>query len=91
MLFQDWKRRLLLSAGTASPAVSGLGDLVLEVFFRQGCEPTLAALLDYAESGLHPRYETRPVPEPRSPLPSVLRTARPSQGKGGGSARITSG
>ena len=32
---------------------------MLELFWKDGCEPTIAALLDYAQSGLHPRYEAR--------------------------------
>ena len=57
--FQDWKRAILASAGTASGAVSALGDPALELFFRRGCEPTLSGLLSYAVDGLRPTYESR--------------------------------
>ena len=50
--FYDWKQRLLRSAGSASPSVQQLGEVVLELFWRDGCEPTMAAMLDYAQSGL---------------------------------------
>ena len=56
--FEEWKRHLLASAGTASPAVSGLGDFVLALFYRDGCEPTLSGLLYYALAGLHPVEES---------------------------------
>ena len=59
MNFQAWKRDLLVSAGTASAAVSAMGDPVLELFFRDGCEPTLFDLLGYALAGLHPTYAAR--------------------------------
>ena len=57
--FEDWKRDLLTAAGTASPAVSAMGDSVLELFYRDGCEPTIFDLLGYAQAGLHPAYEAR--------------------------------
>jgi hypothetical protein len=50
--FYGWKRELLSSAGSASPAVHQLGDHVLELFWRDGCEPTMSAMLDYAQAGL---------------------------------------
>jgi hypothetical protein len=60
--FYTWKRTLLESAGSASSPVVGMGDFVLELFWRDGCEPTLSALLDYAQSGLHPVYEASSSP-----------------------------
>jgi hypothetical protein len=50
--FEDWKSRLFSSAGCASPSVRQLGDFVLELFWRDGCEPTIGAMLDYAQAGL---------------------------------------
>lgn len=67
--FVDWKRKLLQSSGSASPPVAQIGDYVLELFWRDGCEPTIAALLDYAQSGLRPASQaapaTRPAPRAR--------------------------
>jgi len=55
--FDDWKLKLLLSAGDASPPVLHLGDHVLELFWKDGCEPTLTALLDYSQAGLCQHYD----------------------------------
>jgi hypothetical protein len=67
--FVTWKRKLLLSAGSASSPVAQIGDYVLELFWRDGCEPTIAALLDYAQSGLRPTVQaavaTRLTPRAR--------------------------
>ncbi len=52
LTFDDWKHRLLDAAGCASPSVRQLGDYVLELFWKDGCEPTMRALLDYAQAGL---------------------------------------
>jgi hypothetical protein len=68
--FLDWKRDLLMSAGTAAPAVSAMGDPVLECFFRDGCEPTLFALLGYAADGLHPTRQARKAAEAGETVPS---------------------
>lgn len=73
--FDGWKFALLNSAGSASPAVLRLGDYVLELFWRDGCEPTVSALLHYAESGLlsdSESYAARGVLTPRVPLNSQL-------------------
>ncbi len=52
--FEDWKRQLLRSAGDVqlTSPILRLGDFVLELFWRDGCEPTVGALLDYAQGGL---------------------------------------
>jgi hypothetical protein len=34
-------------------------DPVLECFRREGCEPTIAALMEYAIQGLSKRYDNR--------------------------------
>jgi hypothetical protein len=57
--FDLWKLHLLESAGDASPPVRQLGDYVLELFWRDGCEPTMTAMLDYAQGGLCDRYDIR--------------------------------
>jgi hypothetical protein len=60
LTFLVWRDRLLDSAGSASPAVKEvLGDFVLEYVWRDGCEPTMAGLLQYVQNGLHPAYEAR--------------------------------
>jgi hypothetical protein len=58
-VYPDWKRQLLTSAGTAGLDVEALGEFILEYLHRDGCEPTIAALLQYVQSGLHPSYEAR--------------------------------
>jgi hypothetical protein len=63
--FEDWKRKLFDSAGSTRATVMRLGDYVLELFWRDGCEPSISALLDYAQSGLQPRYEASSKPSPR--------------------------
>ncbi len=78
--FNDWKQRLLDSAGSVAAAapVRRLGDFVLELFWKDGCEPTMSGLLEYAEAGLCRRYNivasaTRPSflsPSPSPPSPS---------------------
>lgn len=66
--FNEWKRKLLDSAGSAGPPVCRLGDPVLELLWRDGCEPTISALLYYVETGLRPIYEARdPKTRPESP------------------------
>lgn len=75
MNFDGWKFALLHSAGSASPAVLRLGDHVLELFWRDGCEPTMGALLHYAETGLlsgAEGYAARPVFTPVSPASGPL-------------------
>jgi hypothetical protein len=60
LTFLVWRDRLLDSAGTASPAVKKvLGDFVLELVWRDGCDPTMAGLLQYVQHGLHPAYEAK--------------------------------
>jgi hypothetical protein len=57
--FEDWKQLLLHSSGSASAPVRKLGDYVLELFWRDGCEPSISALLNYAQTGLHPAHQAR--------------------------------
>jgi hypothetical protein len=57
--YADWKRKLIQSSGTVSTSVILLGDRVLELFWRDGCEPSISGLLDYAQSGLHPVHQAR--------------------------------
>ena len=52
LAFDDWKQQLLDDAGSSGPPVRMLGDYVLELFWKDGCEPTVSGLLYYAESGL---------------------------------------
>ena len=59
MPFDDWKGQLISSAGDAGLPVRRLGDYVLELFWRDGCEPTLAGLFDYAQAGLCERHAVR--------------------------------
>jgi hypothetical protein len=33
-----------------------MGDFVLELFWRDGCEPTVSPLLDYSQAGLCRHY-----------------------------------
>lgn len=60
--FEDWKLRLLDSAGSASPSVRQCGDYVLELFWKDGCEPTMHALLDYAQAGLCGKFNLEVSP-----------------------------
>jgi hypothetical protein len=69
--FAMWKRDLFASAGSAKVPVERIGDYVLELFWKDGCEPTLSALLDYAQAGL-PATQARNYPEERPSLPSRL-------------------
>jgi hypothetical protein len=55
--FDDWKYLLLQSAGSASPPVLQMGDYVLELFWKDGCEPTMTAMMDYAQNGLCRSYD----------------------------------
>lgn len=57
--YTEWKRKLLFSAGTAYLDVEALGEFILQYLYRDGCEPSMTALLHYVESGLHPTYEAR--------------------------------
>lgn len=57
--FYDWKLQLLSSAGSTSSPVRQLGDHVLELFWRDGCEPNMSALLDYAQAGLCRRFNIK--------------------------------
>jgi hypothetical protein len=57
--FINWKQMLFESAGSANAPVRQLGDHVLRLFFHEGCEPTMTALLDYAQAGLSKRYNIR--------------------------------
>ena len=59
LTFDHWKQRLLESAGTASQSVRHLGDYVLELFWKDGCEPTMQAMLDYAQAGLCQHLDIR--------------------------------
>jgi hypothetical protein len=57
--FYDWKLQLVSSAGSTSSPILQLGDRVLELFWRDGCEPNMSALLDYAQAGLCRRFSIR--------------------------------
>jgi hypothetical protein len=57
--FFNWKQLLLGSAGSASPSIRQLGDHVLELFWEDGCEPTMNAMLDYAQNGLCQKFNIR--------------------------------
>ena len=57
--FVAWKLSLLASAGSASRFIEQLGDRVLQLFWSDGCEPTMAAMLDYAQAGLCRGYSYR--------------------------------
>jgi hypothetical protein len=59
--FDAWKSSLITSAGGVclASAVTNLGDPVLECFRREGCEPTIAALMEYAIAGLSKKYDIR--------------------------------
>lgn len=70
--FDDWKQRLLTSAGSASAPVLLLGDYVLELFFNDGCEPTVAAMLDYAQAGLCGKFN---LGFPGAPHPTIVERA----------------
>jgi hypothetical protein len=70
--FAAWKRELFESAGSASAPVVKIGDYVLELFWRDGCEPTITALLDYAQAGLRPAAVTRAQRAERSSATSLL-------------------
>ncbi len=75
MNFDGWKLALLHSAGSASPAVLRLGERVLELFWKSGCEPTMTGLLYYAEIGLlidSESYAARPVFTSVSPAPRAF-------------------
>ena len=59
--FDTWKNSLVTSAGGVqlASAVTNMTDPVLECFRREGCEPTIAALMEYAIAGLSKRYAIR--------------------------------
>lgn len=59
--FDTWKNSLITSAGgiCLASAVLNIGDNVLELFYREGMEPTIAALMEYAQAGLTKRHEIR--------------------------------
>ncbi len=59
--FDTWKSQLVTSAGGVqlSAAVLNIGDNVLELFYREGMDPTMAALMEYAQAGLSKRHEIR--------------------------------
>jgi len=51
--FAVWKQELLEhSSHCGSQPIRQLGDYVLELFWSEGCDPTLAAFLHYAQKGL---------------------------------------
>jgi hypothetical protein len=62
--FDDWKQRLLSSAGDASPPVRRMGDYVLQLLWKDGCEPTMTALMDYAQAGLCGKFGFEVSPSP---------------------------
>jgi hypothetical protein len=68
--FFDWKDALLTSSGSVSDRVRNLGDHVLELFWQDGCEPTMTALLDYCQGGLCQRYNIRASSRAQSSLPA---------------------
>lgn len=76
LAFYDWKYKLLQSVGSASPAILALGDYVLELFWKDGCEPTHEAMLDYAQTGLCKSYNVN-VAEAISPSPRYKPSAPP--------------
>jgi hypothetical protein len=39
--------------------VEALGEFILEYLHRDGCDPTMKALLEYVQNGLHPTFEAR--------------------------------
>jgi hypothetical protein len=55
--FDEWKRLLIESAGSAGAPVHRLGNHVLQLFWQDGCEPTMGAMLDYAQAGLCRNYD----------------------------------
>jgi hypothetical protein len=57
--YADWKTQLLNSVGSVSPDVKRMGDYVLELLWRDGCEPTMSALLNYAQAGLCRHFDIR--------------------------------
>jgi len=61
--FNEWKSKLVRSAGGIflASAVLKIGDHVLELFYREGMEPTIAALMEYAQAGLSKRHEIRAI------------------------------
>jgi len=77
LAFDEWKIRLLVSAGDASPSVRHLGDYVLELLWKDGCEATLSALLDYSQAGLCEKYRIRASDRDRLFSDSASDTARP--------------
>jgi hypothetical protein len=79
LTFHDWKLHLLRSAGCASPAVRQIGEHVLELFWKDGCEPTMTALLDYAQAGLCGKfgYEVSPDSSYTSSAPPRSNPDRP--------------
>ena len=79
LAFEEWKQRLLVSAGDASPSVRNLGDYVLELLWTDGCEATLSALLDYSQAVLCEKYRIRASDRdrPLSRASSSSDTARP--------------
>ena len=69
--FDDWKDKLLRAAGDVrlqSPILN-MGEHVLELLWRDGCEPTVTALLDYVQAGLAKEYAVEVSPS-RSYRPS---------------------
>jgi hypothetical protein len=61
LAFEKWKYRLLANAGDASPAVLRNGELILELLYRDGCEPTMDALMGYAQAELCRRHQIHAV------------------------------
>jgi hypothetical protein len=57
--FVAWKLSLLAAAGSVSPSIAQLGDRVLELLHKDGCEPTMSALLEYVQAGLCRGYSYR--------------------------------
>jgi len=73
--FLDWELALYASCGSASPDVRRLG-VVLELLYKDGCEPTMAALLDYAQVGLCRRYDIHAATS--DPLAANVPTSTPA-------------
>jgi len=73
--FDHWKLELLKSAGDASPPVRRMGEYVLELLWKDGCEPTMTALLDYAQAGLCGKFDIEASPSRNYRSSELLRSS----------------
>jgi hypothetical protein len=55
--FDAWKQDLLVSAGDASPYVCRMGDSILDLLWKDGCDSTMTGLMGYVIQGLSKRHE----------------------------------